>query len=169
MVDRATFVGQVREYLRDFPEFNALLQGEETSDGLLNLCADLAADDFTHTMPPIGTFTVETFPSLYLLLLGTVIQVLRSAGILQARNNLNYSDGGLTVATSDKAQIYQAFAQWIMQEYETKKRAFKISQNARSAYGGIHSEYSWIGAFAQYSNLASIDSYTAMRFGSMIF
>ena len=96
ITDRPTFIGQVRDYMRDFPEFNALVDGEETSDGLISLCADLAADDFSSTMPPIGNFTVETHPSLYLLLLGTVIQVLRSAGILQARNNLNYSDGGLT-------------------------------------------------------------------------
>lgn len=169
IVDRPTFIGQVRDYMRDFPEYNALVDGEETSDGLINLCADLAADDFSSTMPPIGNFTVESHPSLYILLLGTVIQILRSAGILQARNNLNYSDGGLTVATSDKAQMYQAYAQWLMQEYEHKKRNLKISLNAAGGWGGIQSEYSWVGAYGQYIGLASIDSYTAVRFGSIIF
>jgi hypothetical protein len=169
ITDRPTFIGQVRDYMRDFPEYNALLDGEETSDGLISLCADLAADDFTNTMPPIGNFQVENHPSLYLLLLGTVIQILRSAGILQARNNLNYSDGGLTVATSDKAQIYRAYAQWIITEYEHKKRNLKISLNAGAAYGGVRSEYSWVGAYGQYIGLASIDSYTAVRFGSIIF
>jgi len=168
-IDRLTFIEQVRDYMRDFPEFNALTPGEETSDSLINLCADLAADDFSTTMPPIGQFTVESHPSLYLLLLGTVIQILRSAGILQARNNLNYSDGGLTVATSDKAPIYQAYANWIIGEYERKKRTLKISLNAGTAYGGVRSEYSWIGAYGQYIGLASIDSYTAVRFGSIIF
>ncbi len=169
IVDRFTFVGQVRDYMRDFPEFNALVVGEETSDGLINLCADLAADDFSNTMPPIGVFTVETHPSLYLLLIGTVIQVLRSAGILQARNNLNYSDGGLTVATSDKAQIYLAMANALMTEYEHKKRNLKISINAGSAYGGVRSEYSFIGAYGQYIGIASVDSFTAVRFGSILF
>lgn len=168
-MDRAVFLGQVRDYLRDFPELNALLDGYETSDALLSLCADLAADDFSVTMPPVGQYTVETFPSLYLLLMGTVIQVLRSAGILQARNNLNYSDGGLTVATSDKAPIYMSYAQWLMQEYEKKKRSYKISINAAGGYGGIRSEYSFVGAYGQYIGLASIDSFTAVRFGSIIF
>lgn len=169
MVDRATFVGQVREYLRDFPELNALLNGFENSDVIINLCADLAADDFSTTPPPIGRFTVESHPSFYLLFIGTVIQVLRSAGILQARNNLNYSDGGLTVATSDKAPMYLTWANMFYQEYELKKRSLKLSMNAAAGYGGIRSEYSWVGAYGQYVGLASIDSYTAVRFGSIIF
>lgn len=169
MVDRATFVGQVREYLRDFPEVNALLDGFENSDVIINLCADLAADDFSTTMPPIGQFFVETHPSFYLLFMGTVIQILRSAGILQARNNLNYSDGGLTVATSDKSPMYLTWANMLYQEYEIKKRSLKISMNAAGGYGGIRSAYSWVGAYGQYGSLASIDSYTALRFGSIIF
>lgn len=169
ITDRPTFIGQVRDYMRDFPEFNALVDGEETSDGLISLCADLAADDFSNTMPPIGNFTVESHPSLYLLLIGTVIQILRSAGILQARNNLNYSDGGLTVATSDKAQIYMGYVNAMVGEYEGKKRNLKISLNAAGAYGGIRSEYSFIGAYGQYIGLANVDSYTAVRFGSIIF
>lgn len=169
MVDRVTFIGQVRTYLRDVVEFNALLSGEETSDGLISLAADLAADDFTNSPPLIGLYTVESHPSLYILFLGTLIHVLRSAGLLQARNNLNYSDGGLTVATSDKSPMYQAWANNFFQEYESKKRTYKMAINAESAYGGVRSEYSWIGAYGQYVGLASIDSYTAVRFGSIIF
>jgi hypothetical protein len=166
VVDRATFVGQVREYLRDFPELNALLDGFENSDVIINLCADLAADDFSTTSPPIGYFTVESHPSFYLLFIGTVIQVLRSAGILQARNNLNYSDGGLTVATSDKASMYLTWANTFYQEYELKKRSMKISMNAAGGFGGVGSQYGSIGAFGQY---ASIDSFSAVRFGYMMY
>ena len=169
MVDRATFIGQIRDYFRDTPELNALLDREEHSDSLISLAAELAADDFSTTPPLIGRFTVDSHPSLYLLFLGTLIQVLRSAGLLQARNNLNYSDGGLTVATSDKSSMYQAWANNFFNEYEAKKRNLKIAINAEGAYGGVRSEYSWIGAYGQYIGLASIDSYTAVRFGSIIF
>jgi hypothetical protein len=41
--------------------------------------------------------------------------------------------------------------------------------NAAGGYGGIRSEYSWIGAYGQYIGLASIDSFTAVRFGSIIY
>lgn len=170
MVNRATFIGQVRDYLRDHPQFNALqLNDFETSDSVISLCADLAADDFSNSPPLIGRHTVESMPYLYLLFIGTVLQVLRSAGLMQARNNLNYSDGGLTVATSDKSPIYKAWADTYYAEYEQKKRTLKISLNAASAYGGVSSEYRNLGAYGQYLGLASMDSFTAVRYGFFIF
>lgn len=169
MVDRATFIGQVRDYLRDHPQFNALLTSFETSDPVISLCSDLAADDFSTSPPLIGRWSVESHPSMYLLFIGTVLQVLRSAGLMQARNNLNYSDGGLTVATSDKSQIYKAWADTYYAEYEQKKRTLKIAMNARQAYGGVASEYMFIGSFGQYLGLANMDSFTSIRYGFMIF
>jgi len=169
MVDRATFVGQVRDYLRDHPQFNALqLNDFETSDAVVSLCADLAADDITNSPPLIGTFSVENCP-MYILFIGTVLQVLRSAGLMQARNNLNYSDGGLTIATSDKSPIYKAWADTYSAEYEAKKLSYKKARNAQSAYGGVASEYTFIGAFGQYMGLASMDSFTSIRYGFMVF
>lgn len=170
MVNRATFVGQVRDYLRDHPQFNALqLNDFETSDAVVSLCADLAADDFSTSPPLIGRFSVENHPSLYLLFIGTVLQVLRSAGLMQARNDLNYSDGGLTVATSNKSPIYKAWADMYYAEYEQKKRTLKISINASSAYGGVASEYMFIGAYGQYLGLANMDSFTSIRAGFFVF
>lgn len=169
MVDRATFVGQVRDYLRDHPQFNALLDDFETSDAIISLCADLAADDFSTSPPLLGRYSVENHPSMYILFLGTLIQSMRSAGFLQARNNLNYSDGGLTVATSDKAPIYKALVDTMYQEYEFKKRELKKSLNAMSAYGGIASEYMFIGSYGQYLGLATMDSFTALRYGFFVF
>jgi len=169
VVDRATFIAHVRDFLRDHAQFNALLDGEETSDGIINLCAELAADDFSTTPPPVGRFGVENHPSFYLLFYGTIIQILRSAGLLQSRNNLNYSDGGLTVATSDKAPQYKGWADSFFAEYEAKKRTFKISLNAGAAYGGVSSEYMFIGAYGQYLGLSNLDSYTAIRYGFFIF
>lgn len=162
---REDFIGQVRDYLRDQAEFNALLDGQETGDSLIGLAADLAADDWNATPPFIGEVTVENHPSRYILFLGTLIQVLRSSGILQSRNNLNYSDGGLTVATSDKAPQYMAWINQWMNEYERKKRSNKISRNAGSAYGGISSEYMFIGAYGQFLGLSNLDSYTSIRYG----
>jgi hypothetical protein len=169
VVDRANFINQVNTFLQDSPEFNALINRQETSLGLISLCADLAMDDFSHSPPLIGTFSVETTPYLYLLFIGTLIQILRSQGLLQARNNLNYSDGGLTVATSDKSPVYKAWADSYFQEYESKKRTLKMSLNAASAYGGVSSEYMFIGAYGQYLGLANMDNFTALRYGFFVF
>ena len=169
MVDRQAFIGQIRDYLRDHPQFNSLLHDFETSDGIISICADLAADDFSTTAPFISRHTVETMPSLYLLHLGTIIQILRSAGLLQARNNLNYSDGGLTVATSDKSPIYKAWADSLFIEYEQKKKNLKMQLNARGAWGGCPSEYSYLGAWGQYAGLVAGDAYTSYRHGVFVF
>lgn len=154
---------QVRAFMRDQAAINALVDGEETIDDLLELFVDMAVDDWNTTPPLIGSITVQTHPAKNLLILYSAALALWSASILQARNNLQYSDGGISVQTSDKAPIYQQIASQIMQQYEAKKMRLKKSQNAEMAYGGLLSEYS-LTTFAQYA-WASYDSYANFRDG----
>lgn len=140
--DRQETIDRVRLFMRDNASLNALLNGQETTDALIDLAIDMTTDDFSITTPVIATFTLDSFPSLYLLIYGTVINVLRSAGILQSRNNLNYSDGGITVASSDKTALYQSWIDRFYQDYESKKKNFLIQTNAEQAFSdGIISEY----------------------------
>jgi hypothetical protein len=132
--------GAIRTYLRDFSQNNRLLGEEETSDPMLDLAIVLTLDDFNRT-PHITGFSIEVFPSYYLLLLGSVIQVLRSAGIMQSRNRLNYNEGGISVAVSDKAADYQQWIASMFNEYERKKRELKIAINLTGAFGSMPSEY----------------------------
>lgn len=131
----------IREFLRDRAPFNTLLDGQETSDLLIDVSIQLAIDDFNTTAPVISIHTVSNFPSFYLLLYGTLIQVLRSAGILQSRNQLDYSDGGVSVSVSNKTALYQSWIQMFSAEYETKKLNLKIFLNVQQGFGGVHSEY----------------------------
>lgn len=160
--------GNVREatrlYMRDFRQFNALIDDEETPDSIMDLCISLTVDDF-NTTPPNTGFDIVNFPSKYLLLIGTVIQVLRSAGILQSRNRLNYSDGGITVSTSDKAPEYQAWIDRMQREYEDKKKRLKRSLNAEAAYGGIFSEYSYVNYAGGFIGFLGLDSFEVLRRG----
>src|SRR6056300_168271 len=96
------FVTQVRQYLRDFPELNRLIDGEESSDRMIAWAAIDALDDINNTPPLIGAYTIDSFPYRSLLLRGTVIAVLESVGLLQTRNQINYNDGGIQVSASDK-------------------------------------------------------------------
>ena len=146
--DRPTIIEKVRIFMRDQAAFNALLFGEETDDDTIDLCIDMTLDDFMWTTPQIGGYTLDNFPSFYLLIIGTVINVLRSAGILQSRNNLNYSDGGITVASSDKTPLYQSWIDRFYRDYEEKKKKLKMQLNAQKAYGNRWSEY----YFMQYGN-----------------
>lgn len=66
----AAFLAKCRAYIRDVPAMNALLDGVETTDTLIELCLDLALDDFNTSPPLIGQFTLYNHPSQSLVLIG---------------------------------------------------------------------------------------------------
>ena len=145
----------VRLYVRDLPEVNALIDGEESSDALIDLFLLLAVEDWNQT-PPLESRTLENHPAPRILLLSAVLELLRSAGIGQARNHLVYNDGGLTVATSDKTAMYQSWMQQIQSEVEEKKRKIKRYNNINACYDGIYSDYWSIAAWTQAGLTGSI-------------
>lgn len=143
------FVSQVRQYLRDYPELNRLIDGEETSDRMIAWSVIDALDDINNTPPLIGSFTVETFPYRHLLMRGTVLAVLESVGLLQTRNQISYSDGGISVNASDKAPMIMNWINMLRGTYEQKKQQFKIAVNIAEAFGGdaVLSDYYFLGGY----------------------
>lgn len=138
----------LRLFLNDTPELNRLIRNFESDDPRLDLALALAVDDYNITAPLIGNLTVETFPSLWMLIYGATIQVLRSQGLLQSRNELAYSSGGVSVRIFDKTQNYQSWIAQFVAEYERKKANYKIAQNIAGALGsGVSSEYAVLSYF----------------------
>lgn len=138
----------LRLFLNDTPELNRLIRREESTDEKLDLAIRLALDDYTITPPNLGTTTILNYPSLYLLIYGATIQTLRSAGLLQSRNELVYSSGGVSVRIFDKTQLYQSWIVQFVAEYEQKKQNQKISQNIQASLGaGVDSEYAVLRYF----------------------
>jgi len=138
----------LRLFLNDTPELNRLIRMQESDDTKLDLALLLAVDDYNITAPLLGSVTVANFPSLFMLIYGASIQVLRSAGLLQSRNELAYSSGGVSVRIFDKTQLYQSWIAQFVAEYELKKRNFKMAQNINAALsGGVSSEYSILNYF----------------------
>ena len=142
-----TFLGRVRSWMKDFAHKNRLLVDEEANDASLLVYLEVAVDDFNNTTMPRTSFTFANFPSYALLLWGTVIQALTGEQLLQIRNRLNYTDGGLTVATSDKAGDYAAVIQALLMKYERQKQDLKVFLNVEDGFGGIPSEYSTVDFF----------------------
>ena len=145
-----TKLEKAKEYLRlflmDTEELNRLLRRKEIDDKRLDLAIQLCISDWNTTTPRIGTVTVGTFPSLYLLIHGAAIQCLKMAGLYQSRNELTYSSGGSSFVRANKTAYYQSWIQNFSAEYETKKMNLKMQQNIEAAYGGgFHSEYWMIG------------------------
>lgn len=135
----------LRLFLRDTPELNRLIRKEESDDEMLMFALDMAIDDWNTTTPVIGNYNISNFPSLYLLMHGAAIQVLKSQGLHQARNELNYQTGGSSFVRSNKTNYYQSWLVNFSNEYEMKKRNLKIYQNVTRGWGGVNSEYDRIG------------------------
>lgn len=143
---------KVRRYLRlflnDTPELNRLIRRQESTDEKLDLAVLLAIDDYQITPPPLGPVSIENFPSMWLLLYGAAIQVLRSAGLLQSRNELVYQAGNVSVRIFDKTQLYQSWIAQFVADYERKKASFKVATNIAGALaGGVASEYANLMAY----------------------
>ena len=138
---------QIRSFMRDYAELNRLIAGEESSPRQIVWAIFDALDDF-NTTPPFTNFNLDTFPSKSLLVRGATISLLESIGLLQTRNHLAFSDGGLLVGVSDKTPFIQSWIQLFRNSYEEKKQRLKVAYNIESAWGGgIQSEYRFINNF----------------------
>lgn len=143
----AQYVQMTRAFMRDYAELNRLIVGEEHSDRLIAWAVLDALNDI-NTTPPLQSFTLDSFPSVHLLLRGTVISLLESIGLLQTRNHLTFSDGGIQVGVSDKTPLIQSWIQLFRNSYEEKKQRLLIALNIENAWGGgVSSEYLWTNGF----------------------
>lgn len=149
-MNKDDMVETLRRFLKDYGELNRILDRDrELEDDDLEQALEMAVDEFD-MMPPILSidFSVDNFPSKSLLLHGAAIWALESAGILQSRNRLNYSDGGIQVQVSDKAQSYQSWIQMFLQRYQRRAKQIKRQLNLERAYGNVHSEYLDVDAYS---------------------
>jgi len=135
----------LRLFMRDTPELNKLLRKEESDDTLFDFAIDMAISDWNSTAPLLPSRNIENYPSLYLLMHASAIQLLKTQGILQSRNELSYQSGGSSFMRSNKTQHYQSWLVNFQNEYEVKKKNYKIFQNVARGWSGVHSEYDRIG------------------------
>lgn len=143
------FVQLVRLFLRDHAELNRLVAGEESTDRQIMWAVIDALADFNGT-PHLTGYTLEELleqGQQNLLLRMTVISVLESVGMLQTRNQLNYSNGGITVGVNDKTPMLMNWLQYFRATTDQMKQRVKVALNINQILGansvGVHSEY-WI-------------------------
>ena len=139
------FVQVVRLYTRDFPELNRIVAGEESDDRQIAWAIMDALADFNGT-PPIMGCSLEYLLSRNqhaLVLRMTVCALIESVGMLQTRNHINYSNGGITVGVNDKTPMLLQWLQYYKATTEQMKQRVKVAFNIESILGehGLHSEY----------------------------
>ena len=140
------FVQMVRFYMRDIPELNRIVRGEESSDRQIAWAVLDALSDFNGT-PHLTTYTLEEllqYNQAALLRRMTTIALIESVGLLQTRNHINYSDGGLNVGVNDKTPLLMNWLQYFKAYTDQLKQRVKVALNIQGLLGngnsGVHSE-----------------------------
>jgi hypothetical protein len=141
------FKSEVRGYIRDFPELNRLISGEESSDRMVEYCIWLSIDEW-NTTPPVTANVLSDFPSRLILLQLTLCHLLMSVGILKSRNRFTYNDGGFSVQTEEQDTMYSRWIQLLRSQVDPKLMRLKVALNISGGYGGgLGSEYGWINGW----------------------
>jgi hypothetical protein len=141
-----SFIQSVRLYMRDFGELNRIVSGEETSDRQIAWSMLDALADFNGT-PHLTSYSFEDLLSRNqhaLLLRMTVVSVVESVGLLQTRNHINYSNGGINVGVNDKTPLLMKWMQYYKSFTDQLKQRVKVALNIEGILGpsnsGVHSE-----------------------------
>lgn len=141
-------VDDLRNYIGDTPVENRLVEGTELTDEKIRLAVRLFIDHFNNSPPPLETdYKVKDFPDSHLLFQGSIIEMMKMAGILQSRNYLNFQDSGAGFAVEDKGQDYMNWLQTFMQTFQRNLQDIKSSLNAQEGFDNIASPESWFPDF----------------------
>lgn len=134
-------------YIKDHTQLNRLLRFvKENSPDEIDMYLYMALGFLNSIPPPIGLYTMETFPVPALLIHQATIECLISNSIVMARNDLTYNNGGVTVKISDgdrylkMLQILYRMTDMEISAYKNNKIAINIS----GAWGGVASPYAYL-------------------------
>lgn len=139
---------QIRMFLRDFAlgklpggQGNIILDDVQFTKDEIDFAIIMTTDAF-NVMTPMSSFTPETFPSQYLLLIGVTRFLLMSESIHQLRNQVQAQDGDIAPSgIYEKSSNYLNLAQALQNEWQFIARNMKNQYNMEGAYGFIQSGY----------------------------
>lgn len=135
---------ELRIFALDKPELNTLIDGVKFSSESIEQAMINVVDAFNIIPPPTKhAYTIENFPSRYLLTIGVWGYLLRGAAIGEAQNNLTYSAVDVQINDRDKAQIFTELGNAYWQEFTELSKNYKLSQNISKCFGIHPSEYRW--------------------------
>lgn len=127
----------VREYMQDYTYNNELVDGLEYTDAQIQRAVKMTVMRLNGLPPFIGDNTMDSVPSSlqYAVIRGTTGHLLQSTSLIQLRNQLTYTDGGIHVGLTDKHQLYQQAGGVLLQEFDDMATKAKIAININGAWG----------------------------------
>jgi hypothetical protein len=142
-----SFVESVRAYTRDYPELNRLIAGEESTNRQIAWAVLDAISQFNGT-PHLTNYSLDDLlqrNQTMLMRRLTVICLVEQVGLLQTRNHINYSTGGINVGINDKTPMLMQWLQYFRSYTDQLLTRVKVALNIEGILGpsnsGIFSEY----------------------------
>lgn len=138
---------EVRIFLRDRadPEFNLILDGVDFKDDEIASAIKWVTRHYNATPPLIGTKTEEAMISnsetSVIALYGVAGHLLKGEAVRQARNQVSYQDGDITLGIHDKAALFLNLGNSLWGEFLSMTKQYKISKNMGLAFGSFASSY----------------------------
>ena len=139
---RRAFLRRTREFMRDYPGLNTLFDGQENSDAMILSALERTLQHISDTPPVIELALVLNYPER-VLMDGVVADLLQSAAILHARNDLSFSAGGVSVQPTQMGS-YLNLSQYLYSRYFSEMKNLKVARNHQLAVdgsGSLHSEW----------------------------
>lgn len=138
------YIDALRNYLKDYEGVNRLLNfKKENIDDDLNLYLNLGLGELNFVPPLIKTWGIENFPFPALLINQSTIECLISNGIVNARNELEYNNGGVVVKAPNGSKYNNAISSLMRRNAMMLQNwgQWKIKSNMEAAYGIVSSPY----------------------------
>lgn len=143
MADTIT-VDDVKRFLRDYGEYNILLDEVEFTDDDVDSAKRFTIARF-NARTPLTSYTADSFPNEWVLLMGIASHLMSSEAFLQLRNQVNFNDGGLTpVGIDDKFAAYVSLRNALSAEWSVIVGDMKQQMNMEGCYGSVWSGYRYI-------------------------
>jgi len=132
---RPVTIAEIRMSLRDFPEYNNLLNDVEFSDNEIAYCLNKPVELWNETPPDLGYyFSVSDFPFRQAHIAATIGYLLNVAGHHYIRNQLAYSSGGLSVDDKNKGPMYLQLAEQEQQKFRMFIDQKKLELNINGGF-----------------------------------
>jgi hypothetical protein len=144
-----SLISMLRLYVRDLAPLNRLVDGEESKDRDLALAIYRAVEDFNGTPPPLSLNLQQIIDNhlVDLILRGAACKLMESVVLTYARNELQFTDAGVSVKISDKFPVFMNWYSAMKPSWDKEKEQVKISLNINQIVtdqpGGVFSEF-WL-------------------------
>jgi hypothetical protein len=138
----ADAVAILRAYMQDTPDANKLIEGQEFKDQELRIAIAKGVSDINSVAPTSVNFGAAQFAGIPLtfFLIFCSIAATEMALHRRLRNDVQYSDGGVTVDT-EKFDKYMRLIDQLRAYYYEQVKKFKMSINLEGISGYLPSAY----------------------------